>query len=56
MKGREGRENMGSDGLKGLTSNKRESREGGHIGLMTRRATEGLSATDGPALLGRSTE
>ena len=38
-------------------SSKGESREGGHVGLMTgRRATEGPSAMDGLSLLGRSTE
>lgn len=37
-------------------SSKRESREGGRVGLMTgRRTTEGLSARDGPSLSGRST-
>lgn len=38
-------------------SSKGESREGGRVGLMTgRRATEGLSAMDGPSLSGRSAE
>lgn len=38
-------------------SSKGESGEAGHIGLITRkRATEGLSAMDGPSLSGRSTE
>lgn len=56
MKGREDRENMGPGGLEGLDVRKGESRDGGRVGLMTgRRATEGLSAMDGPSLSGRST-